>query len=125
MSLNEIKSTEKMDKETILELVRQMQEAIKEPAMQQLKARDSGRYICEMQNRCSRLNDRYPGIFNMVIQYEDQFDQNKLIWIIDLVAKRQSGKQAAEENERIMGQRMVDEYIPEELKQQPTKEMPE
>ena len=90
--------------------------------MNTLKVQESRRYIYEMQSRFSKLNDRYPGIFNMVIQYEDKFSTKTLIWVIDLVAKRESGEEGAEENEIKMGQMVVDKYVPENLKHPPQKE---
>jgi len=111
MSTNEIKSYDNLDKTTILQLVSDMQLAIKEPEMVELKNNDKGQYIRHMRERFIRLNDRYPGIFNMVLTNEDKMDMRRLTMMLNLLETRERGEISNYDADVRVGQDTFNEFV--------------
>lgn len=112
---NEIKSNENLDGETIMGLVYEMQEAIKERAMVQMKLRNADEYIAHMQERFKKLNDRYPGIFQMIITREGDIDINRLKWMLDMVDNIHSGHIEKDVADKQVGAHLFNTYVDQHI----------
>lgn len=69
MSPNEIKSSENIDSKSIVALCEGLLAKMDEPEMRRLRKNDADRYLRTLKTQFKRLEDRYPGMFNMLIEY--------------------------------------------------------
>lgn len=69
MSPHEIKSTENLDSATIVALCEGMLTKMEEPEMRRMRRADQDRYLRTLKTQFKRLEDRYPGMFNLIMEY--------------------------------------------------------
>jgi hypothetical protein len=69
LGVNEIKSDEEIPSSTIIALCEGLLCKMEEPDIRRLRNADPDRYFRSLQTQFKRLNDRYPGIFNLLTQY--------------------------------------------------------
>ncbi len=69
LGVNEIKSEEEIPAETIVALCESLLTRTEDPEMKRKKHSDPDSYYMTLKTQFKRLDDRYPGIFNMLIQY--------------------------------------------------------
>lgn len=69
LGVNEIKSTEEIPTETVIGLCEGLLTRMEEGDMRRLLRTDKDRYYRTLKTQFKRLDGRYPGIFNMLIQY--------------------------------------------------------
>ena len=69
LGVNEIKSDEEIPSATIIALCEGLLCKMDEPDIRRLRNADPDRYFRSLQTQFKRLNDRYPGIFNLLTQY--------------------------------------------------------
>ena len=69
LGLNEIKSEVNLSTTTIFALCESMVARIEEADMRRLKATDQDRYLRSLKAQFKQLDDRYPAIFNILLEY--------------------------------------------------------
>lgn len=69
LGVNQINSTEDIPTETVIALCEGLLTRMEEPDMRRLLRTDTDRYFRTLKTQFKQLDDRYPGIFNMLIQY--------------------------------------------------------
>jgi hypothetical protein len=82
LGVNEIKSSEEIPTATIVALCEGLLCKMEEPDIRRLRNTDPDRYYQSLQTQFKRLNDRYPGIFNMLTRYGRKTPQG-----IDIMAR--------------------------------------
>lgn len=69
LGLNEIKSEVDLSSEKIVALCESLLERMADSEMRRWRTTDHDRYFRTLKTQFSELNDRYPGIFNVLVQY--------------------------------------------------------
>ena len=69
LGVNEIRSNEDIPTEIVLGLCEGLLMRMEQPDMRRLLTTDKDRYYRSLKTQFKVLDDRYPGIFNMLIQY--------------------------------------------------------
>jgi hypothetical protein len=69
LGVNEIKSAEEIPTDTVIGLCEGLLTRMEEADMRRMVRTDKDRYYRTLKTQFKRLDDRYPGIFNMLIQY--------------------------------------------------------
>lgn len=69
LGVNEIRSDEEIPTDQVLALCESLLGRMEDPEMARVRRRDPEGYFRTLKTQFSRLNDRYPGIFNMLVQY--------------------------------------------------------
>lgn len=69
LGLNEIKSEENLPPQKIYALCESMVAKIEESEMRRLKHFNEDRYLRTLKTQFKELDDRYPGIFNVILSY--------------------------------------------------------
>jgi len=69
LGVNEVRSNEEISTETVIGLCEGLLIRMEEPDMRRMLRTDKDRYYRTLKTQFKRLDDRYPGIFNMLIQY--------------------------------------------------------
>lgn len=69
LGVNEILSKEEIPTPTIIALCESMLSKMEEPEMRRLKKTDTDRYYRTLKTQFQRLDHRYPGIFNKLVEY--------------------------------------------------------
>ena len=69
LGLNEIKSEVDLPSVKIIALCESLLEKMADTEMRRFRTTDHDRYFRTLKSQFSELNDRYPGIFNVLVQY--------------------------------------------------------
>lgn len=69
MGVNEIRSEEEIPAGTIVALCDSLLAKTEEHEMRRMRQTDPDRYYRTLKTQFKRLDDRYPGIFNMLVEY--------------------------------------------------------
>lgn len=90
LGVNEIKSNEEIPTSVVISLCEGLMCRIEEPDMRRLLRTDNDRYYRTLKTQFKRLDDRYPGLFNMIIQYGRKSPQGLEIMpqIIEMLEQR-------------------------------------
>ena len=100
LGVNEIKTHEELSTDTIIALCESLLTTMEEADMRRLKQTDTDRYYRTLKTQFKRLDDRYPGIFNVLIQYGRKNPQGHDVMeqIIMMLRKRDSIFQRMKQN---------------------------
>lgn len=69
MGVNEIRSQEDLDTPTVIALCESLLARREDAEMRRMQRQDPDRFHRMLKTQFAQLDDRYPGIFNMLIQY--------------------------------------------------------
>lgn len=69
LGVNEVRSNEDIPTNTVIALCEGLLSRMEEPDMRRMVKTDKDRYYRSLKTQFKRLDDRYPGIFHMLIQY--------------------------------------------------------
>ena len=69
LGVNEIKSTEEIPTDIVVALCESLIVTMEQPDMRRLRRSDPDAYMRTLKTQYKRLTDRYPGIFNVLLQY--------------------------------------------------------
>ena len=69
LGVNEIKSDEEIPSDVIVALCDSLLVTMEEPDMRRLRRTSPDEYMRTLKMQYKRLDDRYPGIFNVLVQY--------------------------------------------------------
>jgi hypothetical protein len=69
MGLNEIKSNVNLSTDKIIALCESLLERMEDPELRRYRTSDADRYLRTLKTQFKELNDRYPGIFNVLLEF--------------------------------------------------------
>ena len=116
LGLNEIKSTENLSSNKIFALCESMVERMDDPELKRFRANDSDRYLRTLKTQFKALDDRYPSIFNVLLEYgrrtPDGFDTlARIKQMLNLHDKVQSGETTKDNAEKALDYEYSYQYV--------------
>ena len=114
--VNEIKSEENLSSPQIIALCESLLSRMEHPEVKQLRHTDSDRYYRSLKTQFKQLDDRYPGIFNMLTQYGRQAPGGidtmaKLRSMLGVYDARQSGEITDEEADKAVDYDLAKKFV--------------
>jgi hypothetical protein len=82
MGVNEIRSDEEIPAHIIVALCDGLLVKMEEPDMRRMRQQNPDEYYRTLKTQFKRLDDRYPGVFNMLVEYGRKTPQN-----VDIMAR--------------------------------------
>lgn len=92
MSLEEVKNEERLSNSEIRTNVQSMLSYIKSEDCRNLKKIDQNLYLTTLEEKYSDFKDRYPGLFKNIMLSGENFDEQKLEWMLKLLEQRDQGQ---------------------------------
>jgi hypothetical protein len=115
MSLEEVRNEERLNSDTLEDVVYQMLEYIKSDDARQLKRADKKIYVSTLERKFSDFQDRYPKLFQMVMIEEENFDLQKFTWMLNLLDQRNEGRIAPDVSDKKMVFREFNEHVKDKI----------